>query len=87
VKWGKGRVASAAETDRSERERLIADIRRAEQEWKTAEWRFHYAREADHIDYAIYCLEAAEKKLDMLLRQAKLVWNPPGGYRGGEDAG
>jgi len=54
-----------------ENETLIADIRRAEQEWKNAEWRFQHALGDDHVDYAIYCLEAAEKKLGMLLKQAK----------------
>jgi len=83
----KGGAGSAASIDAGERERLIAEIRRAEQEWLIAEWRFHYAQGDDHIDYAIYCLEAAEKKLDMLLRQAKLHWNPPGARREGSDAG
>jgi hypothetical protein len=51
--------------------RLIEDIRKAEKEWSLAEWRFHHALGKDHVDYSIYCLEAAEKKLDMLLRNAK----------------
>ncbi|RED54991.1 DUF2508 family protein [Cohnella lupini] len=70
-----------------ERQRLIADIRKAEQEWNLAEWRFHHALGEDHVDYAIYCLEAAEKKLGMLLRQAKWQWSNPGPIQGGEVTG
>ena len=63
------RSANAAQS--LEKQSLIADIRKAELEWKNAEWRFQYAVGDDHVDYAIYCLEAAEKKLAMLLKQAK----------------
>ena len=58
-----------------ERQKLIADIRKAEQEWRLAEWRFHYALGEDHVDYAIFCLEAAEMRLGVLLRQAKWHWS------------
>ncbi|MCD9022380.1 DUF2508 family protein [Cohnella silvisoli] len=63
------------EVESIERRRLIEDIRNAEQEWNLAEWRFHHALGEDHVDYAIYCLEAAEKRLDMLLRNAKWQWS------------
>ncbi|MFC5529092.1 DUF2508 domain-containing protein [Cohnella yongneupensis] len=61
--------------EKSERQRLIDDVREAEREWRLAEWRFQDALGSDHVDYAIYCLEAAERKLDMLLRQAKWYWD------------
>jgi hypothetical protein len=64
-----------AEAQSVERHMLIEDVRKAEQEWNLAEWRFHYALGEDHVDYAIYCLEAAEKKLDILLRNAKSQWS------------
>jgi hypothetical protein len=64
-----------ADAQSIERRMLIEDVRKAEQEWNLAEWRFHYALGEDHVDYAIYCLEAAEKKLDMLLRNAKSQWS------------
>ncbi|WP_239618194.1 DUF2508 family protein [Cohnella mopanensis] len=73
-----------------ERQRLIADIRLAEQEWKLADWRFHYALGEDHVDYAIYCLEAAEKKLGMLIKEAKRLWSSSseqGQQQGGEGVG
>jgi len=69
MEWLRKRRSSAARP--IENETLIADIRRAEQEWKIAECRFQHALGDDHVDYAIYCLEAAEKKLGMLLKQAK----------------
>jgi hypothetical protein len=72
VQLGKKRELAAVES--VERNRLIEDVRKAEQEWSLAEWRFHHALGEDHVDYAIYCLEAAEKKLDMLLRNAKRHW-------------
>lgn len=58
----------------SERKQLVEDVRRAEREWALAQWHFDNALDDDRIDYAIYSLEAAEKKLDMLLKQAKWVW-------------
>lgn len=57
-----------------ERRQLAEELEEAEREWNLARWRFDYALGHDHVDYAIYSLEAAEKKLDMLLRKAKLSW-------------
>lgn len=57
-----------------ERQQLTEDVREAEREWELANWRFENALGHDSVDYAIYTLEAAEKKLDMLLRKAKLEW-------------
>lgn len=54
---------------------MVDDVRQAEREWRTAMWRFHDALDHDHVDYAIYSLAAAEKKLDMLLRRAKGLWS------------
>jgi hypothetical protein len=72
VQLGKKRGSATVES--VERIRLIEDVRTAEKEWSLAEWRFQHALGEDHVDYAIYCLEAAEKKLDMLLRNAKWHW-------------
>ncbi|MDF2939166.1 MAG: hypothetical protein K0Q90_4539 [Paenibacillaceae bacterium] len=49
------------------------EIRKAHLEWKTAHLRLEWMVEKDQIDYAIYALEAAEKRYVMLLRQAKLM--------------
>ncbi|TJY38991.1 DUF2508 domain-containing protein [Cohnella pontilimi] len=58
-----------------DRRQVIEDVRQAEREVALALWRFHDALGEDHVDYAIYSLEAAEKKLDMLLRKAKGLWS------------
>ncbi len=67
---------------------VIDDVRQAERELDVALWRFHDALGQDQVDYAIYSLEAAEKKLDMLLRKAKRIWEleipqPESGGEGG----
>ncbi|WP_181592830.1 DUF2508 family protein [Paenibacillus sp. YN15] len=49
------------------------EIRKAHLEWTTAHQRLEWVVEKDQIDYAIYALEAAEKRYIMLLRQAKLM--------------
>ncbi len=56
-----------------ERVQLVEEIRRAHMEWEVAERRFHYAVEKEQIDYAIYALEAAEKRFEMLIKQAKNI--------------
>ena len=53
------------------------DVRKAERELQAALWQFNEALGQDHVDYAIYSLEAAEKKLDMLLRRAKGILGTP----------
>jgi len=52
----------------------IRDVRRAEKELNAALWQFQEALGQEHVDYAIYSLEAAELKLDMMLRKAKKIW-------------
>mgnify|MGYP007051725825 CR=1 FL=1 len=68
----KKRRQSAAQL--REREEIVDDVRQAERDLNTALWRFHDALGHDQVDYAIFTLEAAEKKLDMLLRKAKALW-------------
>ncbi len=82
-----GKKREPASVHSIERQRLIADIRKAEQEWIQAEWTFHHALGEDHVDYAIYCLEAAEKRLSILLRQAKWQWSHPAAVEEGEGIG
>jgi len=62
----------------AERRQLLEDVRLAHLEWMLAQSRFHDALGYDQVDYAIYSLEAAEKKYGMLLRKAKSLWNPVG---------
>lgn len=50
---------------------LMLEVRDALQDWKNAHRNLDYAVERDEIDYAIFALEAAEKRYEMLLRKAK----------------
>ncbi|MDF2670519.1 MAG: hypothetical protein K0R67_2825 [Paenibacillus sp.] len=54
-----------------DKQRLMEEVRIALQEWKNAQYQLDYAFGQDEIDYAIYALEAAEKRYEMLLRKAK----------------
>ncbi|MFC5701299.1 DUF2508 family protein [Cohnella faecalis] len=72
MRWAKKSVWTLVQSE--ERQQLTEDVREAEREWELARWRFEDALGHDSVDYAIYTLEAAEKKLDMLLRKAKVEW-------------
>jgi hypothetical protein len=50
---------------------LLAQVRQAHLEWVCAHERLNYATEKEQIDYAVYAMEAAEKRYTMLLKQAK----------------
>jgi hypothetical protein len=56
---------------RRDKLQLLQEIRKAHLEWITAQCRFDFVVEKDQIDYAIYALEAAEKRYEMLLKLAK----------------
>jgi hypothetical protein len=56
-----------------DKQRLMEEVRIALQDWKNAQYQFNYAQGQDEIDYAIYAMEAAEKKYEMLLRKAKFM--------------
>lgn len=47
------------------------DVRKSQLEWERAHLMFQEATGQDQIDYAIYMLEAAERKYQMNLKQAK----------------
>lgn len=54
-----------------EQSQVYADVEKARQEWERAMKQFEYALGKDEIDYAIYVLEAAERKYQIHLKQAK----------------
>ncbi|MBO2946086.1 DUF2508 family protein [Paenibacillus sp. F411] len=47
------------------------DVRHSQLEWERAHLLFQEAAGQDQIDYAIYMLEAAERKYQINLKQAK----------------
>jgi hypothetical protein len=50
---------------------MMLEVRRAHADWVAAHLKLDWVLEKDQIDYAIYALEAAEKRYEMLIRQAK----------------
>lgn len=50
---------------------LVREIHRAHMEWLTAHRRLDYVLEKEQVDYAVFALEAAEKRFEMLIKQAK----------------
>ncbi|WP_229106940.1 DUF2508 family protein [Paenibacillus sp. 1001270B_150601_E10] len=67
VKWKKW-TSKEKQVDRLY---LLEDIEDAFLKWEQAQLRFDMAHGEDEVDYAIFMLEAAEKRLAMLLRRAK----------------
>lgn len=66
--WRKRQVEDPLLKDK---QALVDQIRMAENDWRHARQRLDYASDIDEIDYAIFALEAAEKRYGMLLKQAK----------------
>ncbi|WP_422659163.1 hypothetical protein ACK8P5_01015 [Paenibacillus sp. EC2-1] len=50
---------------------VFMDVRKSQMEWERAHMMFQEAMGQDQIDYAIYMLEAAERKYQINLKQAK----------------
>lgn len=60
------------------KELLYREVMRAKREWEQACWAFEEAAGEDEVDVAIYLLEAAERKYQIKLKeakQAKVEWN------------
>ncbi|MCM3786789.1 YaaL family protein [Neobacillus mesonae] len=61
---------------------ILDDIRVAHEEWLHAHLMFEEAVDQDQIDYAIFTLEAAERKYQMHLKRAKRIGLNGGGTYG-----
>jgi hypothetical protein len=70
-KWFDANDRQAQRLEIIDRHQLVEEIRKARKEWSEAQARLDWAIGKDHIDYAIYALETAEKRYEMLLRIAK----------------
>ena len=68
--WNKKRNQNKFELQ-EEGDDLLKEIEQAKQEWIRAYDQLDYAVGKEQIDYAIFALEAAEKRYEMLLNQAK----------------
>lgn len=62
---------SVKEEQLRDKQLLIQEIRTAHANWVAAQAHFEFALDKDQIDYAIYAMEAAEKRFEMLIKQAK----------------
>jgi hypothetical protein len=51
--------------------KILLEIRKAHSDWERAYLMFNEAMGQDQIDYAIYILDAAERKYQIHLKQAK----------------
>ncbi len=73
--WSKGRWSRAKglHLENDENWKVFLEVRKAQSEWERACLMFDEARGQDQIDYAIYILEAAERKYQIHLRHAKLL--------------
>jgi 16S rRNA C967 or C1407 C5-methylase (RsmB/RsmF family) len=54
-----------------EKTQLMQEIEKAHMDWITAQKRLDFVLEKEQIDYAVFALEAAEKRFEMLIKQAK----------------
>jgi hypothetical protein len=69
--WLKKRQTGESKAASGEMMELYNEIGQAKRDWENAHRYFEYALGKDQIDYAIFALEAAEKRYEMLLRRAK----------------
>lgn len=73
--WHFGAQTEAKEQSRKDNEGwdTLLEVRKAHSEWERAYLMFDEALGQDQIDYAIYILEAAERKYQIHLKQAKNI--------------
>lgn len=74
------KMAQASE-EISYKQHLYEEVMKARAEWEMASHAFQYALGKDEVDVAIYTLEAAERKYQIKLKQAKqanVYWEPFG---------
>jgi hypothetical protein len=69
---GKGSAVNLqGDSVRKEQQFLLQELHKAHKVWMSTQAQFNFALDKDQIDYAICCMEAAEKRYEMLLKQAK----------------
>jgi len=69
-RWNNGEAQKRIDKDDWE---AYLEVRRAQMEWETAQLLFDEASGQDQIDYAIFILEAAERKYQIHLKHAKML--------------
>ncbi|WP_405105989.1 DUF2508 family protein [Paenibacillus sp. FSL K6-1217] len=72
TKWLSGKAEREKEVQTEEEWGTVyQEVRKAQSEWERAYLMFDEAMGQDQIDYAIYILEAAERKYQIHLKDAK----------------
>ncbi|NLC11971.1 MAG: DUF2508 family protein, partial [Firmicutes bacterium] len=66
------KMAETARQEKAEREAFYKIVQDARQDWENAHSFFNSVSDPDLVDQAIYTMEAAEKKYQYLLKQARL---------------
>jgi len=69
--WGADKKEEANKDNESWN--TLLEVRKAQSEWEVAHLMFNEALGQDQIDYAIYMLEAAERKYQIHLKRAKNI--------------
>lgn len=69
--WWSITQGSKESADEERREELYREIHKAHMEWEKAYLVFEHAQGEDEVDFAIYTLEAAERKYQIYLKEAK----------------
>ncbi len=65
------KIQQFQESEKSNEEEFIEIIRRAREEWQSAETTFNSVSDPGLVDFAIYNVEATKAKYIYLLKQAK----------------
>lgn len=73
TKWLNRDTERESEANTEEWGAVYEEVRKAQSEWERAYLMFDEAMGQDQIDYAIYILEAAERKYQIHLKHAKRV--------------
>jgi len=73
LEWLRQIISRPKQSQQSEStsEKLSLEIWQAHRDLKIAELKLNEALDPDQIDYAIFITEAAEKRLNMLIREAR----------------
>ncbi|WP_274648522.1 DUF2508 family protein [Paenibacillus humicola] len=71
--WRNRNESLNAAEENEEMMRLYEEIGQAKRDWENARRHFEYAMGKDQVDYAVFAIEAAEKRYEMLLRKAKTL--------------
>ncbi|OAB43623.1 hypothetical protein PGLA_08425 [Paenibacillus glacialis] len=79
--WGSTLKEDRA-TEQEAKGELFTEIEKSKAHWEEAYMYFEEALGEDQVDYAIYMLEAAERKYQMHLKQAKKLGMVANNYLG-----